>query len=126
MVQRGVKLPYFILCITSLIWFAVMLNITRDAFFDMFHLSLGGILHIGITLLMVLVFLIPAYKSLRWISYVDYFAVPAIIVIFILTLYGAVDVGGGLRKVISRLPKTTGLCFLHLRLLREGGFMGIQ
>lgn len=122
--SKGVIFPNFILSITSLIWFAVMLNITRDAFFDMFHLSSGNILFIGVSLLMALVFLIPAYKSLRWISYVDYLAVPAIIVIFILTLYGAIDVGGGLKKVISNSPKTTGSLFLAFTATAGGWLHG--
>lgn len=103
--NKGVFLPNFIIAITTVVWFAVILNLTRDSFV--------GIIGIGeepsflfwvITLLMALIFLIPAYKTMKWIAYVDYLAVPAIIFILAVTIWGALDIGGGLKEIIQRSP----------------------
>ncbi|WP_236973549.1 purine-cytosine permease family protein [Membranihabitans maritimus] len=105
--QKGVILPNLIISITTVVWFAVILNITRDAFVDMVGISSGSGLFWGITLLMAIIFLIPAYKTMKWIAYVDYLAAPAIIIILVATIWGALDVGGGFKQIISNAPAAT-------------------
>ncbi|MCE7070833.1 cytosine permease [Dyadobacter sp. CY327] len=101
----GVVLPNFILSITTVVWFAVILNLTRDATIGILGISQeSAFAYWGITLLMAVVFLIPAYKTMKWIAYVDYLAVPAIVVILIVTIWGALDIGGGLKAIIARAP----------------------
>lgn len=101
----GVVLPNFILSITTVVWFAVILNLTRDATVEIMGISReSAFAYWGITLLMAVVFLLPAYKTMKWIAYVDYLAVPAIVFILIVTIWGALDIGGGLQAIIARSP----------------------
>jgi cytosine permease len=110
---KGVLLPNFIIAITTVVWFAVILNITRDSFVDMVGVTSDTpFLFWGITLMMALLFLIPAYKTMRWIAYVDYLAVPAILVILIITIWGAIDTGGGLMSIIKNSPVGTASAFV--------------
>src|SRR5690606_37363068 len=60
--SKGVLLPNFIIAITTIVWFAVILNITRDSFVDMVGITRdSSFLFWGITLLMAFIFVIPAY-----------------------------------------------------------------
>lgn len=110
---KGVLLPNFIIAITTVVWFAVILNITRDSFVDMVGVTSDTpFLFWGITLMMALLFLLPAYKTMRWIAYVDYLAVPAILIILIITIWGAIDTGGGLMSIIKSSPVGTASAFV--------------
>jgi cytosine permease len=105
----GVILPNLVMSVSAIVWFAVILNITRDAFVNL--LGLGPdtpVLYWGATLVMAVVFLIPAYKTLKWIAYVDYLAAPAIVIILAATVWGALEIGGGWTQVISQSPVATG------------------
>ncbi|MEO9003203.1 MAG: cytosine permease [Ginsengibacter sp.] len=105
----GVILPNFIMSITTVVWFAVILNLTRDAFIAIVHVTMEQpLLYWGITLLMAIIFVIPAYKTIKWIAYVDYLAAPAIVFILIATVWGALDIGGGPRHIIQQAPLTSG------------------
>lgn len=109
----GAVLPNFIMSIAGVVWFAVILNLTRDAFVGMVGVGPEApMLYWGITLLMALIFLVPAYKTIRWIAYVDYVAAPAILIILVATIWGAVQVGGGLTRVIGTAPETTASVFV--------------
>lgn len=105
----GVILPNFIMSISAIVWFALILNITRDAFVNM--IGFGGesaVLFWGITLAMAILFMIPAYKTIQWIAYIDYVAAPAIVLILIVTIWGAINTGGGLMEIIQTSPESTG------------------
>ncbi len=101
----GVILPNFIIAITTVVWFAVILNLTRDSFVDMIGVTQQSpVMFWGITLLIAIVFLIPAYKTMKWIAYVDYLAVPAIILVLVITIWNSLDVGGGIQAIIKNSP----------------------
>lgn len=109
----GVLLPNFIMSITTVVWFAVILNLTRDAFIDIVNVTMDqSLLYWGITLLMAIIFVIPAYKTIKWIAYVDFLAAPAIVFILIATVWGALDIGGGLRQIIQQAPVVSGSIFV--------------
>jgi cytosine permease len=111
--NKGVLLPNFIIAITTVIWFAVILNLTRDSFVGIIGVSSeSSVLFWGITLLMAILFLIPAYKTMKWIAYVDYLAVPAIVFILIVTVWGALDTGGGLMAIIDKSPVASASAFV--------------
>src|SRR5690625_3178725 len=111
--RSGGILPAFILSIATVVWFATILNVTRDAFVEMIGINIGNpILYWGITLVMAVIFLIPAYKTIKWIAYVDYLAAPAIIIILIITLWASLDAGGGITAIINRAPTETGSIFI--------------
>jgi len=103
--NKGVLLPNFIIAITTVVWFAVILNLTRDSFVDMIGVTQDTpFLYWGITLVMAFVFMIPAYKTMKWIAYVDYLAVPAIIIVLLITIWNSIDTGGGLQAIINNSP----------------------
>ncbi|GAA5224899.1 cytosine permease [Membranihabitans marinus] len=102
--NKGVLLPNMIISITTVVWFAVILNITRDAFVNMMAIEVGSPVFWVVTLMMAIIFLIPAYKTMKWIAYVDYLAAPAIILILVATVWGALDVGGGFFEIIKNAP----------------------
>ncbi len=110
--KLGVILPNFIMSITTVVWFAVILNLTRDALVDILGITNQGGLYWGITLVMAIIFLAPAYKSMKWIAYVDYLAAPAIVFILIATIWGALDIGGGIREIIQKAPTTSASIFV--------------
>src|SRR5690606_1175483 len=58
--NKGVLLPNFIIAITTVVWFAVILNLTRDSFVDMVGIASQSLLFWGVTLFMAVLFLIPA------------------------------------------------------------------
>lgn len=112
--NMGVILPNFIMSLITVVWFAVILNLTRDAFVNIIGLSSEGssVLYWTITLIMGVIFLIPAYKSIKWIAYVDYLAAPAIIFILVATLWGALDIGGGIQAIIEKSPVSSASIFV--------------
>jgi cytosine permease len=119
----GVILPNFIMSISAVVWFAVILNITRDAFVNVINVNAGmPALYWGATIVMALVFLIPAYKTLRWIAYVDYVASPVILIILFFTVWGALEIGGGFTKIISNSPAAAG-SILVLCTATAGGWL---
>ena len=103
--NTGVILPNFIMSITTVVWFAVILNLTRDAFVQIVGITSElSVLFWLITLVIGIIFLIPAYKTMKWIAFVDYVAVPAIGFILVSTIWVALDIGGGLSQIIARSP----------------------
>ena len=103
--NTGVILPNFIMSITTVVWFAVILNLTRDAFVQIVGVTAeSSVVFWLITLVMGIIFLIPAYKTMKWIAFVDYVAVPAIVLILVSTIWVALDIGGGLSQIIARSP----------------------
>lgn len=103
--NTGVILPNFIMSITTVVWFAVILNLTRDALINVIGLSPESTLLFWIiTFAVGIIFLIPAYKTMKWIAFVDYVAVPAIVFILFSTIWVALDIGGGLSAIIAKSP----------------------
>lgn len=111
--KLGVLLPNFIMSLTTVLWFAVILNLTRDAFVDMVNITLDdAFLYWGVTFLMAFLFVLPAYKTIKWIAYVDYLAVPAIVLILAITIWSSIDAGGGIKQVIQQAPVVSSSIFL--------------
>jgi cytosine permease len=111
--NTGVILPNFIMSITTVVWFAVILNLTRDAFVQIVGVEAeSSVLFWLITIAMGIIFLIPAYKTMKWIAFVDYVAVPAIVFILISTIWTALDIGGGLMAIIDKSPVASASAFV--------------
>src|SRR5690606_41131615 len=109
--------------IITVVWFSVILNLTRDAFIEIANISLEhALLSWGVTLLMAIIFVIPAYKTIKWIAYVDYIAAPAIVFILLATVWGALDVGGGIRAIIEKAPVASGTIFIVFTSSSGGSF----
>ena len=121
----GVILPNLIMALAAVVWFAVILNITRDAFVNLVGINIGTpLLYWGVTLVIAIIFLIPAYKTMKWIGYVDYLAAPAIVIILIATIWGALDVGGGFTEIIANAPAASGSIMVLLTATAGGWLHG--
>lgn len=109
----GAILPNFVMSISAIVWFAVILNLTRDALVNLVGVGPESpAVYWGITLAMAVLFLVPAYKTIRWIALVDYLAAPAILVILVATIWGALEAGGGFTRIIAQEPATSASIFV--------------
>lgn len=100
--QLGAILPNVVMAFTGIVWFAVITNITRDAFVNMTGLTIqSGAMNFLLAIIIGLIFMIPAYKTIRWISVIDWFAAPAILIILVVTMYFALQEGGGISGIVA-------------------------
>jgi cytosine permease len=84
---KGTLLPNIVMAITGIGWFALILNITRDAFAGMVGAQTQDAVWWIITIVFALLFMFPAFKSVKWIGYVNWVASPVIILILIYVFY---------------------------------------
>lgn len=84
---KGVLLPNIVMAITGIGWFALILNITRDAFAGMFGVEAQSAVWWFVTILFAVMFMIPAFKSVKWIGYINWIAAPTIVGILIYVFY---------------------------------------
>jgi len=108
---------------TGVVWFAVITNITVNAFVNMTGIGGGTATEIAITIVMGLIFVVPVYKSIKWISLIDYFAAPAIFIILIVTIYFALQEGGGVSGIISSSAGNSGMPLLVAFTVAAGGWI---
>ncbi|MBI4553166.1 MAG: cytosine permease [Candidatus Latescibacteria bacterium] len=94
--RSGVVLPNVIMGIVNMGWFAVILNITRDGFIEQIGAAPGSFLWIVATVAIGALFILPAVIKIRWLAYIDWFAVPGFMVIFGLVLILTLRSAGGL------------------------------
>ena len=80
--RKGVLLPNVLMALTNMGWFALILNITRDGYVDWRGVESGGAEWLIATLCISALFIIPAAIRIRWIAYIDWFAVPGFLTIF--------------------------------------------
>jgi cytosine permease len=69
--SKGVLLPNILMAIIGVGWFALILNITRDAFAGMFGVGARSAAWWFVTILFAVLFMLPAFKSIKWISYIN-------------------------------------------------------
>ena len=93
--RKGVILPNVLMGLTNMGWFALILNITRDGLVAHFGADTGGALWLWSTVVIGALFIIPAAIRIRWIAYVDWFAVPGFLGIFVLVLATTLSEAGG-------------------------------
>jgi cytosine permease len=93
--RKGVLLPNVLMGLTNMGWFALILNITRDGLVAHFGAAEGGTLWWVSTLAIGAFFIIPAVIRIRWIAYINWFAVPGFLAIFILVLTTTLSSAGG-------------------------------
>src|SRR5699024_7764219 len=107
----GNLLPVLIVSIVGLGWVALTINLVRDAFSDMFGAVPGGALWWIVTIVTFVLFVIPGFKTVKWLSYLNWIAVPTIIGILIFVFYYAVteDPGVWSRTFVPELSVMTGL-----------------
>lgn len=90
--SKGVLLPNVLMAITGVGWFALILNITRDAFAGMFNVASHSAAWWLVTILFAVLFMLPAFKSIKWISYINWIAAPTIVAILVYVFYHSATV----------------------------------
>ena len=88
-------LPNVLMGLTNMGWFALILNITRDGLLAHYGAESGGALWLWSTVVIGALFILPAAIRIRWIAYVDWFAVPGFLAIFVLVLTTTLSDAGG-------------------------------
>ncbi|MBU2602356.1 MAG: cytosine permease [Actinobacteria bacterium] len=120
--SKGSILPNLVMALTGVGWFAVIVNITRDAFVDLVGIPVDSI---GNWISMVVIsalFVVPAYKSIRWIGYVSWVAVPALLVVLVVVLWKTVGDAGGVSPLFA-LTKGSGMGILTGMTIAAGGWL---
>ena len=107
----GVILPVLIVGFAGLGWVALSINLVRDSFSGMFGVAPQSGIWWFVTIGTFILFVIPAFKSVKWLSYLNWVAVPSIILILIFVFYYAVveDPGVWTRTYIPELSVMTGV-----------------
>jgi cytosine permease len=107
----GVLLPNIVMAITGIGWFALILNITRDAFAGMFGVEAQSGAWWLVTILFAVLFMLPAYKSVKWIGYINWIATPTIIGILIYVFYYSIakDPGIWSKTFTAEISVLTGI-----------------
>ncbi|MCL4516124.1 MAG: cytosine permease [Firmicutes bacterium] len=120
--RKGTLLPNIVMAFTGIGWFAVIVNITRDAFTNMVGIPVGSPVFWVTTLAISILFVIPAYKSIRWIGYVNWVAVPALILILLTVIVKTFQTAGGAGALFA-LEKSSGLGILAGFTMAAGGWL---
>ena len=108
---KGVLLPNIVMAITGIGWFALILNITRDAFAGMFGVEAQSGIWWMVTVVFAVLFMLPAYKSVKWIGYINWIAAPTIVGILIYVFYYSVskDPGVWAKTYVPEISVLTGI-----------------
>jgi cytosine permease len=93
--RKGVLLPNVLMALTNMGWFALILNLTRDGYVAWRGVESGGTEWLIATLVIGTLFIIPAAIRIRWIAYINWFAVPGFLAIFFVVLTTTLQKAGG-------------------------------
>lgn len=109
--SNGVLLPNIILAIAGLGWIALSVNIVRDAFAGMYGVTPFSFIWWLVTIVTFVLFFIPAFKSVKWLSYLNWIAAPTIIAIMVFVFYYSImkDPGVWSKTYVSELSVFTGV-----------------
>jgi cytosine permease len=109
--SKGVLLPNILMAIIGVGWFALILNITRDAFAGMFNVAAQSAAWWFVTILFAGLFMLPAFKSIKWISFINWIAAPTIVAILFYVFYYSATVNPEVwtRDYTSELSVLTGI-----------------
>ena len=123
--RKGVILPNVLMGLTNMGWFALILNITRDGLVTHFGAESGGALWLWSTVVIGALFIIPAAIRIRWIAYVDWFAVPGFIGIFVLVLTTTLTEAGGFSVLWNKWSDPAKPVFIGFDLAAGGWIVGV-
>ena len=123
--RKGVILPNVLMGLTNMGWFALILNITRDGLMAQLGAETGGITWFVSTLVIGSLFIIPAAVRIRWIAYIDWFAVPGFLAIFLLVLSHTLDEAGGFSTLWNKWYDPTKPVFIGFDIAAGGWLAGV-
>ena len=123
--RKGVILPNVLMGLTNMGWFALILNITRDGLVAELGAEAGGALWLVSTLAIGALFIIPAAVRIRWIAYIDWFAVPGFMAIFLLVLHHTLNGAGGFAALWNKWSEPTKPVFIGFDIAAGGWLAGV-
>jgi cytosine permease len=109
--SNGVILPNIILAVAGLGWIALSVNIVRDAFAGMYGVEAHSGTWWFVTIATFIVFVIPAFKSVKWLSFLNWVAAPTIVGILLFVFYYSItkDPGVWNKSHIADMSVLTGV-----------------
>lgn len=110
----GTLLPNFVMAFTAAGWFSIIIGSTRDLIAEHFGVAAGNFMYFGIMIIVSLMFVIPAFVSIKWIGYVNYIAVPALVIIIGYLIVKSFQIAGGISGLMAidfepKMPILMGL-----------------
>ena len=85
----------------------------------------GGVFWLVATIAIGAMFIIPATIKIRWIAYVDWFAVPGFFAIFVLVLYSTLGEAGGFSALWNKPKEPEMSLFLGFDMAAGGWLVGV-
>ena len=123
--RRGVVLPNVLMGLTNMGWFALILNITRDGFAAQVGAEAGSGVWLLATICIGALFIIPAAIRIRWIAYIDWFAVPGFLAIFFLVLATTLQKAGGFPALWDKWYDPGKPVFIGFDMAAGGWLVGV-
>ena len=123
--RKGVILPNVLMGLTNMGWFALILNITRDGLVAHYGAESGGALWLWSTVVIGALFILPAAIRIRWIAYVDWFAVPGFLAIFVLVLTTTLTDAGGFGALWNKWFDPAKPVFIGFDMAAGGWLVGV-
>jgi cytosine permease len=99
--RLGTIWPNFVMAFTGIIWFALIAEISRDAMMQTFGWTFGPFGVLLLTLGIGVLFVIPAYRSIKWVSYVSDVLVPILLIIVVYVLVRSIQEVGGWKALMA-------------------------
>lgn len=109
--EKGTLLTNLAMAFSAMGWFSVIINSTRDAVAQQFGVQAGTVTFYVILVAISILFVAPAFKSIKWIKYVNYICVPALLAAILYVSISVINGHGGIKEVmaISTTPTMTVL-----------------
>ena len=123
--RKGVVLPNVLMGLTSMGWFSVILNLTRDGFSEHAGWAPGSTQWLTATIVLGVLFIVPAVVQIRWIAYVDWFAVPGFLVIVFLIIDSTLRGAGGFEVLWNKWYDPTKPAFIGFDMAAGGWLVGV-
>jgi cytosine permease len=123
--RQGVLLPNVLMGLTNMGWFALILNLTRDGFVAQVGAEPGGTVWLVSTLILGALFILPAAVKIRWIAYIDWFAVPGFMAIFLLVLMHVLSGAGGFTTLWAKWYEPSKPIFIGFDMAAGGWLAGV-
>ena len=123
--RKGVLLPNVLMALTNMGWFALILNITRDGYVDWRGVESGGAEWLIATLCISALFIIPAAIRIRWIAYIDWFAVPGFLTIFFVVLVNLLQEAGGFPALWNKWYDPAKPVYIGFDMAAGGWIVGV-
>ena len=123
--KKGVMFPNILMALTSMGWFSVILNMTRDGFVEQMGWVPGSLKWLLTTILIGVFFILPAVMKIRWIAYVDWFVVPGYLAIVIMIISSTLHNAGGFGVLWNKWYDPTKSVFIGFDIAAGGWLVGV-